>query len=91
MSDRRNEPRARRKSVSRTKSAPSLAPDSIVTRSSAFIEPEQRRLHIAEAAYFKAERRKFDPGHDLDDWLEAEAEIDAALTQHHTPELCDAT
>lgn len=29
---------------------------------------------IAELAYLKAERRGFNPGHDLEDWLEAEKE-----------------
>jgi|GEM_PF-2121470 len=29
---------------------------------------------IAELAYLKAERRGFTPGHDLEDWLEAEQE-----------------
>jgi hypothetical protein len=32
------------------------------------------RKIIAEAAYFKAESRGFIPGHELDDWLEAEIE-----------------
>lgn len=32
--------------------------------------------YIATAAYHKAEARGFDPGHELDDWLEAEAEFD---------------
>ncbi len=27
---------------------------------------------IAELAYFKAEERGFEPGHELDDWLAAE-------------------
>ena len=31
---------------------------------------------IAEAAYFKAERRGFLPGLELQDWLEAERDID---------------
>jgi hypothetical protein len=31
---------------------------------------------IAEAAYFRAERRGFVVGGELDDWLAAEAEID---------------
>lgn len=35
----------------------------------------QRRTMIAEAAYFRAERRHFEPGHELEDWLQAEAEI----------------
>jgi hypothetical protein len=34
---------------------------------------------IREAAYFKAEKRGFAPGHELDDWLEAEEEIDNKL------------
>jgi hypothetical protein len=30
---------------------------------------------IAELAYYKAERRGFEPGHELDAWLEAEREF----------------
>jgi hypothetical protein len=33
---------------------------------------------IAEAAYFRAERRGFTPGHELDDWLQAERELGMA-------------
>jgi len=40
---------------------------------------EQRRAMIAQAAYFRAERRGFAPGAELQDWLAAEAEIDEAL------------
>ena len=39
---------------------------------------EERERHIREAAYLKAERRGFAPGHELEDWLEAEQEVDAA-------------
>lgn len=35
-----------------------------------------RHTAIAEAAYFRAERRGFVPGHELDDWLTAEAEFE---------------
>lgn len=41
-------------------------------------EPEpnsDRNARIAEIAYFKAEQRGFAPGHELDDWYEAEQEI----------------
>jgi len=31
---------------------------------------------IAELAYFRALKRGFEPGHELEDWLAAEAEID---------------
>lgn len=37
---------------------------------------EDRQRSIANAAYFKAESRGFEPGQDLRDWLEAEAEFD---------------
>ena len=39
---------------------------------------EIRQRWIAEIAYHKAEKRGFEGGHELDDWLEAEAEADAA-------------
>ena len=44
-----------------------------------FTGPEQRAALIAEAAYFRAERRGFAPGHETEDWLAAEAEVDALL------------
>lgn len=34
---------------------------------------------IAIAAYFLAEQRDFTPGHELDDWLEAERRIHSSL------------
>ena len=46
--------------------------------------PDKDRVSmIAEAAYFRAERRGFQGGVDeaTTDWLEAEAEIDALLAQ----------
>jgi len=43
------------------------------------IAPEDRQRFIAEAAYFKAERRGFADGGELGDWIDAEAEIDALL------------
>ena len=44
------------------------------------MSPEMRRGIIAQAAYFRAQRRDFEPGHEVDDWLAAEAEVDSALT-----------
>jgi hypothetical protein len=34
---------------------------------------------ITEAAWYLAERRHFEPGHELEDWLLAEAQIDREL------------
>jgi DUF2934 family protein len=45
-----------------------------------FDESERRRSLISEAAYFRAERRQFAPGHELEDWLAAEIEIDQRLS-----------
>lgn len=39
---------------------------------------QDRFLRTAECAYYKAQARGFEPGHELEDWLEAEAE----LSQH---------
>jgi hypothetical protein len=40
---------------------------------------EQRHALIAKAAYFRAQRRGFRAGHELEDWLAAEAEVDEQL------------
>jgi Protein of unknown function (DUF2934) len=40
---------------------------------------EERNACIAEAAYFSAMHRGFSPGHELEDWLAAENEVDARL------------
>lgn len=45
------------------------------------VTSEQRRQMIAEAAYFRAERRGFGSGDAVRDWCEAEAEVDARLRQ----------
>jgi len=34
-----------------------------------------RDVRLAELAYYKAESRGFEPGHEMDDWLEAEQEL----------------
>lgn len=44
-----------------------------------FLGPGARVALIAEAAYFRAEKRGFAPGHEAEDWLAAEAEVDAKL------------
>lgn len=48
---------------------------------SATIDPVLRHELISEAAYFRAERRGFIPGSEVEDWLVAEREIDARLTK----------
>lgn len=43
------------------------------------IGPAELHARIAEAAYFCAERRSFAPGHEVEDWLQAERGIERAL------------
>lgn len=38
---------------------------------------QERYERIAEAAYYRAEQRDFAPGHEVEDWLAAEKEIDS--------------
>lgn len=46
------------------------------------IGADVRRHMIEEAAYYRAEKRGFRAGYELQDWLEAEVEIDMTLPQH---------
>jgi hypothetical protein len=41
--------------------------------------PARREEMVRMAAYFRAERRGFAPGSEWDDWLAAEAEVDALV------------
>lgn len=40
---------------------------------------DSRRALIERAAYLRAERRGFEPGHEFEDWCAAEREIDDQL------------
>ena len=40
---------------------------------------EDREQLIRETAYFNAEGRGFEPGHELEDWLAAEHEVDLRI------------
>jgi len=42
-------------------------------------QPTDYTALVAEAAYYKAERRGFEPGYEMADWLEAEREIEGIL------------
>lgn len=57
----------------------SAAVSAIAPSFSQFVGPEQRAALIAEAAFFRAERRGFTPGLEVEDWLAAESEVDGRL------------
>jgi hypothetical protein len=74
----------RKKTVSARKApAKKVAKKSTITSkphtSSINITSEERWKMIAIAAYHKAEKRGFVPGNELQDWAEAEKEIDELL------------
>jgi DUF2934 family protein len=54
-------------------------PDNVITVFPDNLNPDMIHLLISEAAYFKAEKRGFEPGHEDEDWLEAEKEIKHSL------------
>jgi hypothetical protein len=39
------------------------------------VSGEELQRLVAEAAYYRAQRRGFEPGYELQDWVEAEAEV----------------
>jgi len=39
------------------------------------VDLDEFREMVAVNAYYRAEKRSFEPGHEMDDWLEAEQEI----------------
>ena len=47
------------------------------------VNEDERRAMIAEAAYLRAEQRGFSAGGEKEDWLAAEAEVDALLKARH--------
>ena len=57
---------------------PEIVASTVTKVSRQVVEPitdEQRRELIAVAAYYLAERRNFQPGHEDEDWLAAEVQI----------------
>jgi hypothetical protein len=48
--------------------------------------PSQQHDRIAKRAYELAAERAFRPGHELDDWLQAEREIEAGPARNTPPD-----
>jgi len=49
------------------------------------VSPDERRLMICEAAYYHAQQRGFAPGHEVEDWLAAEQEVERILPSVPSP------
>jgi hypothetical protein len=63
------------------KSRPAVKPPTVKPQTTfsgnaqAEVSPEELRKLILEAAYFRAKQRGFTPGFELEDWIQAEAEV----------------
>ena len=55
------------------------APNPGAARTGSTVSEETRRAMIEQAAYLRAQRRGFPTGGEVEDWLAAEAEVDALL------------
>ena len=73
--------RDRTKSVSkpRSKRSPASVNSSNSSDAVRAYDAETRRQMIEEAAYYIAQRRGFETGHELEDWLDAERDVDARI------------
>ena len=58
---------------------PQSAPGAALASGNSDVSPDERHQRIAEAAYHRAEQRGFTNGDPLQDWLEAEAQVDLDL------------
>jgi hypothetical protein len=63
---------------------PGGVPDDSETPGNEESKESERRRSIAEAAYYNAERRGFAEGRELDDWLEAERNMNSRASGKET-------
>ncbi len=74
-----HEPRRPKRStlpIQKTDAPVEVQNDQVSGETSAFIERDRRHALIARHAYYLAEQRGFEPGHELDDWLTAETNVE---------------
>lgn len=75
--------------MNRPANAAELAPETLipdVERAGGDAPATDRESRIAKLAYQRALRRGFHPGSELDDWLQAEREVDTAPPSQTRPE-----
>jgi hypothetical protein len=61
----------------RTDGPAMVAVESETATSTSSIDPEVRRQMVAAEAYFRAERRGFAAGQEVEDWIAAESVVDS--------------
>jgi hypothetical protein len=84
---RRKNPRVSRKGPNTRVETPS---EDTAEQTATFLERDRRHAKVAERAYYLAEQRGFEPGHDQEDWLSAENEVERIWSSHERegPALC---
>ena len=68
-----------RRGKGKTKAAEASAITSARRAGCRTLSPDDRRELVRQTAYFLSERRGFDPSRDIENWLEAEQQVDAGL------------
>lgn len=62
-----------------------LKSSSLSSNARAELSPDELRKLVSEAAYYRAKQRGFTPGHEMDDWIQAEAEVLRRIGADGTP------
>jgi hypothetical protein len=73
MAAKKDRPAAPRKRPAKPAAKPAV--QGFGSQARAEISPDELRKLIAEAAYYRAKQRGFAPGYEIEDWVQAEAEI----------------
>ena len=70
-------PAPKKASSKTTASSPQKTPmsPSFSSTARAVVSPDALRRLFSEAEYYRAKQRGFAPGHELEDWIAAEAEV----------------
>jgi hypothetical protein len=70
--------RAKKTAASERTDGPAMALESeAATVANSGVDPEVRRQMVAAEAYFRAERRGFAAGREVEDWIAAESVVDS--------------
>jgi hypothetical protein len=69
--------RLKKSAASGTDAAVMAVQAEVATSAGSRIDPEARRQMVAAEAYFRAERRGFAAGQEVEDWIAAESVVDA--------------
>jgi hypothetical protein len=70
-------PRAKKTAASERTDGAAMVESEAASSATSSIDPEVRRQMVAAEAYFRAERRGFAAGQEVEDWIAAEGVVDS--------------